>query len=195
MKVIDISMTIHPEMEIYIGDVAPKITRISKIEEGDSYNVSNITLGSHTGTHVDSPLHFFLNKTGIDELPLQRLVGPARVIDISGLGRPIEAHDLGRLENAEIILLKGSKAHLTIEGAQFLIENNVRTIGTEALSIAVNEVENEVHRILLGAEIIIIEGLDLSKANHGDYFLVCLPLKIANCDGAPARAVLISDLK
>ncbi|MBE0522746.1 MAG: cyclase family protein [Methanosarcinales archaeon] len=193
MKVIDISMTIHPEMKIYNGDVAPKITRLSKIEDGDSYNVSKITLGSHTGTHVDSPLHFFLNKTGIDELPLQGLVGPARVIDISGLKRPIEAHELGSLENVKIILLKGSKAHLTIEGAQVLIENNVRTIGTEALSIAVNEVENEVHRILLGAEIIIIEGLDLTNVNEGDYFLVCLPLKIAGCDGAPARAVLISD--
>ena len=194
MKVIDISMTIHPEMEIYNGDVAPKITRISRIEDGDSYNVSNITLGSHTGTHVDSPLHFFLNKTGIDELPLQGLVGPARVIDVSGLNIPIEAHDYGSLENVEIILLKGQKAHLTIEGARFIIENNIRTIGTEALSIAAGEVENEVHRILLGAEIIIIEGLELFNVDEGDYFLVCLPLKIAGCDGAPARAVLISDL-
>ncbi len=194
MKVIDISMTIHPEMEIYNGDVAPKITRISRIEDGESYNVSNITMGSHTGTHVDSPLHFFLKKTGIDELPLQGLVGPARVIDISGLNRPIEAHDPGSLENVEIILLKGQKAHLTIKGALFLIENNVRTIGTEALSIAAGEVEYEVHRILLGAEIIIIEGLELFNVDEGDYFLVCLPLKIAGCDGAPARAVLISDL-
>jgi arylformamidase len=194
MKVIDISMTIHPQMEIYNGDVTPKITRISRIEDGDSYNVSNITLGSHTGTHVDSPLHYFLNKTGIDELPLQGLVGPARVIDISGLNRPIEAHDPGSLENVEIILLKGRKAHLTIKGALFLIENNVRTIGTEALSIAAGEVETEVHRLLLGAEIIIIEGLELLNVDEGDYFLVCLPLKIAGCDGAPARAVLISDL-
>jgi arylformamidase len=194
MKVIDISMTIHPEMEIYNGDVAPKIARISRIEDGDSYNVSSITMGSHTGTHVDPPLHSFLNKTGIDELPLQGLVGPARVIDISGLNRPIEVHDPGSLENVEIILLKGQKAHLTIKGALFLIENNVRTIGTEALSIAAGEVETEVHRILLGAEIIIIEGLDLLNVDEGDYFLVCLPLKIAGCDGAPARAVLISDL-
>ena len=194
MKVIDISMTIHPEMEIYNGDVAPKIKRIFRIEDGDSYNVSKITMGSHTGTHVDSPLHFFLNKTGVDELPLQGLVGPARVIDISGVKRPFEAYDHGSLENVEIILLKGQKAHLSIEGALFLIENNVRTIGTEALSIAADEVENEVHRILLRAEIIIIEGLDLSNVNEGDYFLVCLPLKIAGCDGAPARAVLISDL-
>ncbi|HUW67433.1 MAG TPA: cyclase family protein [Candidatus Nanoarchaeia archaeon] len=194
MKVIDISMTIHPEMEIYNGDVAPKIKRIFRIEDGDSYNVSKITMGSHTGTHVDSPLHFFLNKTGVDELPLQGLVGPARVIDISGVKRPFEAYAHGSLENVEIILLKGQKAHLSIEGALFLIENNVRTIGTEALSIAADEVENEVHRILLRAEIIIIEGLDLSNVNEGDYFLVCLPLKIAGCDGAPARAVLISDL-
>lgn len=192
MKIIDISMTIHPEMEIYPGDSHPDITGLSRMEAGDPYNMSRITLGSHTGTHVDAPLHFVPGRTGIDELPLQRLVGPARVMDLSGLKRPIEPFDLDNLPNTGIILLKGSEAHVSIDGARYLTENDIKTVGTEALSIAANGMENNVHTILLKAGIAIIEGLDLSPVDEGDYFLVCLPLKIKGCDGAPARAVLIS---
>jgi len=107
MKVIDISRTIQADMEMYPGDTGPQITKVSGLDEGDSYNTSRITLGTHTGTHVDPPLHLIRDGAGIDRLPMNTLVGNARVLDLSSINRPIEAGDIGPLEAGEIILLKG----------------------------------------------------------------------------------------
>lgn len=192
MKVIDISMTIHGNMETYPGDAAPRITRIT----GEQYNVSKIILGTHTGTHVDPPLHYINDGIGIDRLPLDMLVGPARILDVSNIDSPINPADIGSLEKNEIILLKGSEggARLTKKGAQYLVKKNIKSVGTDALSMGASGEEYEVHTILLGSGIVIIEGLDLSNVEAGKYFFICLPLKIADGDGGPARAVLISEL-
>jgi len=209
MKVIDISRTIQADMEMYPGDTGPQITKVSGLDEGDSYNTSRITLGTHTGTHVDPPLHLIRDGAGIDRLPMNTLVGNARVLDLSSINRPIEAGDIGPLEAGEIILLKGDSgdsgssgdpgtsggAYLTAVCARYLVDIGIKTIGTDAISIGALDEEYEVHHTLLDARIVVIEGLEMPDVEAGDYFLVCLPLKIANGDGGPARAVLINEKK
>ena len=207
MKMIDISRTIHPDMEMYPGDTGPQITKVSGLDEGDSYNISRITLGTHTGTHVDPPLHLIRDGAGIDRLPMNTLVGNARVLDLSSINRPVEASDIGPLEAGEIILLKGGPgdsggsgcpgptcgAYLTAACARYLVDIGIKTIGTNAISIGALDEEYEVHHTLLDAGIVVIEGLEMPDVEAGHYFLVCLPLKIANGDGGPARAVLIKE--
>ena len=219
MKVIDISRTIQADMEMYPGDAGPQITKVSGLDEGDSYNTSRITLGTHTGTHVDPPLHLIRDGAGIDRLPMNTLVGNARVLDLSSINRPIEAGDIGPLEAGEIILLKGGPgdsgdlsgsggsgylgcsggpgvscgAYLSAACARYLVDIGIRTIGTDAISIGALDEEYEVHHTLLDAGIVVIEGLKMTDVEAGDYFLACLPLKIANGDGGPARAVLIKE--
>lgn len=204
MKVIDISRTIQADMEMYPGDAGPQITKVSGLDEGDSYNTSRITLGTHTGTHVDPPLHLIRDRAGIDRLPMNTLVGNARVLDLSSINRPIEAGDIGPLEAGEIILLKGGPggsagpgasrgAYLSAACARYLVDIGIKTIGTDAISIGALDEEYEVHHTLLDAGIVVIEGLEMPDVEAGHYFLVCLPLKIANGDGGPARAVLIKE--
>lgn len=193
MKVIDISMTLSPDTEMYPGEPGPVITRISTLENGDPYNVSQLTLSTHTGTHVDPPLHFIMGGTGIDDMPMDMLVGPARVVDLSQLRNDIEPYNIGNVEPGEIVLLKGRNdgVRLTAAAAQYLIDKGIKTVGTDALSIGAAGEEYEVHTVLLGGDIAVIEGLVLSAVEAGQYLLVCLPLKVAKGDGGPARAVLI----
>ncbi|MDW7776664.1 MAG: cyclase family protein [Methanosarcinales archaeon] len=193
MKVIDISMTIRPDMEMYPGEPGPVITRISKLESGDPYNVSQLTLGTHTGTHVDPPLHFIEGGAGIDDMPMDMLVGPARVIDLSHSTNDIGPEDIGVVEPGEIVLLKGKNGgiRLTTTAAQYLVDSSVKTVGTDALSIGTTGEEYEVHTMLLGADIAVIEGLVLSAVEAGQYLFACLPLKVEHGDGGPARAILI----
>ncbi|MCL7413527.1 MAG: cyclase family protein [ANME-2 cluster archaeon] len=193
MKVIDISMTLSPGMEMYPGEPGPVITRMSKLESGDLYNVSQLTLGTHTGTHVDPPLHCIEGGAGIDDMPMDMLVGPARVVDLSHIRKDVEPHDIGNVEPGEIVLLKGKKGgvRLTTASAQYLMDKGIKTVGTDALSIGASGEEYEVHTVLLGADIAVIEGLVLSAVEAGQYLFVCLPLKVAAVDGGPARAILI----
>lgn len=193
MKIIDITRTISADMEIYPGDAAPEIRAISSIVDGDTFNVSHILLGTHTGTHVDPPAHLISGGAAIDKVPLEKMVGHARLIDLSDKDCPIEPEDIGILFKNEIILLKGhgSGVRLSTAAAQYLMESGICTAGTDSLSIADPDNEYEVHQILLAAGILIIEGLDLNKIGPGEYFFICLPIKIAEGDGGPARAVLI----
>ena len=194
MKIIDISKTISPDMEMYPEDPGPVLTRVLGLEQGDLYNVSKLQLGTHTGTHIDPPLHLFPDKAGVSEILLESLVGSARLIDMSGIQRPVEPGDIGKLHAEEILLIKGAQggACLTALCAQYLVDNNVRTIGVDALSISAPDEEYKVHHTLLHAGIVIIEGLEFCDVEAGKYFFICLPLKIANGDGGPARAILIN---
>jgi len=160
MKVIDISMTISSDMEMFPGDPPPVVTGISQLKSGDRYNISWLQIATHTGTHIDPPLHLITEGTGIDKLPLELLAGPARVLDMSDIDRPIEAVDISQHTQHTkegILLLKGAPcgASLTKEGAQYLVDNSIRTIGTDALSIGAKDEEYEVHQRLLNANIAI----------------------------------------
>lgn len=199
---IDVSVTIRPRMPIYEGDPGVDIALARSIDRGDLANVSRLGLGAHTGTHVDAPRHFIADGPGADELGLETFVGPCVVADATAADGQLDAELIDSLDldpGTERVLLKTRNSQLwerdsfTADfvrldgsGADALVRRGVRLVGIDYLSIG----DPVAHRTLLGRRIGIIEGLDLRQVEPGSYVLVCLPLKIAGCDGAPARAVL-----
>jgi arylformamidase len=204
MKIIDISMEIRPDMIVYPGNPAPRIEQYKKAEE-TGINESSLFMGNHTGTHVDSKLHIKTGGRSAAELPLESFYGPCMVLDMTEKGRKISA-DLLREHDIPaglILLLKTENslkgydhfrenyAHLTKDGAKYLAEREVKTIGVDYLSVEPFQDGGEIHDILIGA-MTVFEGLDLRNVSAGHYIFAGLPLKI-NADGAPARAILIVD--
>jgi arylformamidase len=203
---IDVSVPLVSGMVHWPGDPEVSISRISSMENGDVCNVSTISMSAHTGTHMDAPLHFLANGAGLDQLPLEVVIGPARVIAIQD-PRSVTAAELARhrIRRGERILFKtrGAAARwkigtfdegyvfLALDGARFLAARGVRLVGVDYLSVGeFREGGAETHRILLGAGIWLVEGLHLSQIAPGRYDMICLPLKIAGGDGAPARVAL-----
>jgi arylformamidase len=183
-----------------------RIERMLDMDQGAVCNVSTISMGSHTGTHMDAPLHFVRGGIGLDRMPLEATMGPARVIEIKDRTsiklRHLAPHKLRR---GERLLLKTSNSsrcwktdefvkefvYISGEAAAHIAESGVMTVGVDYLSVGGFFHDGvETHQHLLGAGIWIIEGLNLSKIKPGKYDLLCLPLKILNGDGAPARALL-----
>jgi arylformamidase len=198
-------------MRIYPGDPEVTIERTSDMRNGDVSNVSIVSMSTHTGTHVDPPIHFVHNGATIDRVPLETLVGRALVVDVRGVAT-IGAEELESLElpsdPERLLFLTDWSARwgepsprfpdaatcLSLEGAHWLIARGVRVVGTDFLSIeATDDATFPVHRALLGANIAIVEGLDLREVPAGRYVLWCLPLKIEEGDGGPARVVLVAD--
>ena len=204
MKVFDISVPIRPGMIIYEGDPDLELERWESMAEGAIANVSRLSLGVHTGTHVDAPLHFLDDAPGTEAIDLSKLIGPAVVVDAPGLDGAIGADALAGLavpEGAERVLLKTPNsrlwdrstftrdfARLDGSGARWVVERGIAVIGIDFLSIG----DHDAHRVLLSAGVIPVEGLDLREVDPGEYELLCLPLRIVGSDGAPARAVLVS---
>lgn len=181
------------------GDPPVLVERVASVEAGDPAGVSRLQLGTHTGTHVDPPAHFFPGGVTVDDLPLDVLVGPAVVADLTA----VTSIASGALEALALpagtlrVLLKtevpgGWHGRLTADGARWLVERGVRLVGADTLSVEPESGTYPVHRVLLEAGVVIVEGLDLTAAGAGAYELVCLPLRITGADGAPARAVLIA---
>jgi arylformamidase len=204
MTIHDISVPIRSDMPIYAGDPDVQLERASSIEEGGHANVSKLSMGVHTGTHVDAPVHFLEGAPGMESVSLDALCGPAVVVDGTRLdGDTIGQSDLESLdlpEGAERIILKTRNSELWNQdaftrdflrldgsGARYLISRGVRTIGIDYLSVG----DHEAHRELLGAGVVPVEGLDLRKIEPGAYTLICLPLDLVGSDGAPARTILI----
>ena len=193
-------------MLVWRGDPQPTIEVVSTVEK-DGCGFSQISLSSHTGTHVDAPSHFVKNGTGIDAIDLEKLIGPCRVLDLEGIGHDeITSEDLSSFEikKGERILFKtgnykllklsqfpDSYISLSLEGAKFLVEKGICLVGTDFLGIEKEKNPGHpVHTTLLKAGIVNVEGLDLSEVPAGEYQLVCLPLRVS-VDGSPCRAVLI----
>ena len=205
-KWIDISVSLHSGMVHWPDNPPVKIERLKDMNRGAVCNVSVMSLGAHTGTHMDAPLHFFKNGKSLDKLPLEATIGPARVVEIKDreMVRPDElrAHNLRRGERILFKTRNSSRCwktdafvenfvYISREAAQYLVDRGIRTIGVDYLSVGGFRRDGlETHRILLGAEVWIIEGINLSKVKPGGYELVCLPLKVLGSDGAPARALL-----
>jgi arylformamidase len=198
---IDVSVTIRPRMPIYEGDPAVAITRAKSIDRGDPANVSRLDIGAHTGTHVDAPCHFIPQGIGAGELPLDPFLGRCVVADATAAGSVDESFvDTVVLPpGIDRVLLKTRNSRLwehdsftrdfvrlATSGARALVARGVRLVGTDYLSLG----NREAHVTLLERGVGVIEGLDLRAVDAGTYFLVCLPLKIAGSDGAPARALL-----
>jgi arylformamidase len=201
---IDISVPLHDDMVHWTGDPPVQVVRVSDVERGDSHTLSKISMGSHTGTHIDAPLHFIKKGMAIDEAPLSSLVGRARVLEI----KDTESIKLAELTNygirqGERILFKTGNSKLwqserfveefvfiSDEAAEFLAHRHIKVVGIDYLSVGGYKHGGFPHKVLLGAGTWIIEGLNLSQVEPGYYYLVCLPLRIEHGDGAPARAII-----
>jgi arylformamidase len=203
---VDVSVPRRSGMVHWPDNPPVRIERMLDIEHGDVANVSTLSLGSHTGTHMDSPLHFVRGGEGIDRMPLDATMGRARVIEIqdptSINPEELVPHGIGR---GERILFKTRNsaliwwtqdfiedfAYISREAARYLAEREVRTVGVDYLSIGGFHKDGvETHQALLGAGIWVIEGLDPSGVEPGEHELICVPLKVEDGDGAPARALL-----
>jgi arylformamidase len=210
MRIYDVSVPISAATPTYPGDPGIEITQWAALARGDAANVSRLHFGAHTATHVDAPAHFIEGASKVDAMPLDALLGPARVIQIPNDVDAITPDHLPaqELKGVERILFKTRNSafwsdtgvgfrrdftYLAPEAAQFLVASGVRLAGIDYLSVEKFQPErHETHLILLSNGIVIVEGLDLREVAAGDYELLCLPLKIAGGagDGAPARAVL-----
>jgi arylformamidase len=205
MPLIDVSLPIHPGMVVYEGDPGVAIKPYRRMERGDPADVSVLELGSHTGTHVDAPAHFLPGAPTLDELPLDAFVGPALVAEVSA-DRRIGRADLERLELGphRRLVLKTPNSRRWAEGrfvrdyvaldlaaADWVVERGLRLIAIDYLSIEGFGAEGHpVHKRLLGAGVVVVEGLDLSRVTPGAFELLCLPLPVRGVDGAPCRVLL-----
>ncbi len=188
------------------GDPAFAIKRILDQANGDACTLSHISLSVHTGTHMDAPLHFLPDGATMDTMPLEAVIGPARVIPIR---HPKAIHRAELMEHGiqagERILFRTVNSDglwrsdafyenfvfIARDGAEYLAEVGVKTVGVDYLSVGgFSEDGVETHQALLGAGIWIVEGLDLGLIEPGNYEMVCLPLRLANAEGSPARAIL-----
>lgn len=206
LRVLDISIPNRVGMHSYPGDPTLRVDQVRHIGAGDVCNLSLLTMGSHTGTHVDAPYHFLADGPRLGQVALERMVGEALVADLRGRAA-VDAAALAAvdLRAGDILLcLTDNSArwqaaefqrdftYLTEDAADQLVTRGVRAVGMDYLSIErFGSSDFPVHHRLLGAGIFVIEGLDLSAARPGRYTLVCLPLKFPELDGAPARAVLL----
>jgi arylformamidase len=207
-RIWDVSMPVRNGGLVYPGNPPIAISLMQSIAKGDTANVSRLDFGSHTATHVDAPLHFMAGGAGVDELPLDVLIGPARLIavpdDAMSVGEAeLRKHDL---KGVTRLLIRSRNSawlasgdpefhkdftHVAPDGASYLVSIGVRLVGVDYLSVEqFHKAGAPAHHMLLGNGVIIIEGLNLSEADPGQYEMYCLPLKVAGGDGAPARVVL-----
>ncbi|WP_214020066.1 cyclase family protein [Methanoculleus sp.] len=197
MTVYDITRDLSEDAVLYPGDVRP---RFREIDNG-KYRVTEMTLGSHTGTHIDAPSHYIEGGRTVDEIPPGVLAGPARVLDCSDAGAIIGPGSLaGRLDGTRTILLKtwfserrefdSGYPALSLEAADLIVDAGITCLGTDAPSIEEYNCDGSVHRRLLGGGTVILELLDLSAVPEGDYVMVALPMRLRGADGSPVRAIL-----
>lgn len=206
MAIIDITIPIREGMPVWPGDPLPRLRFHKSFAAGDRNNVTEASLGLHTGTHLDAPMHFLPGEGGIETLPLDVLVGPARVIEIEDAEKvtaeALRAHDLAGAERF-LIRTRNSAArwwekpfdpgfcHMTKEAAEALLEAGMRLLGVDCLSVdGKGAPGSPVHNLLMPKGVILLEGLDLSRAPAGDYELTALPALFEGRDGAPTRAIL-----
>jgi arylformamidase len=211
VKIHDVSLVLRPEMVTWPSEPSPRIEPLRRIAKGDTANVSVLTISDHAGTHVDPPLHFIEGGNTGDKLPLEALIGPCVVLTFDGPGHVSgEWLDGAKLpRGTERILFKtpnsarwsDPKANFTRDfttinasAARWCVARGLKVVGIDYLSIEPQGPEKEgypVHKTLLAANVVIIEGLDLSGVEAGEYELVCAPIKLLDGDGAPARVFLI----
>jgi arylformamidase len=193
-------------MPTYAGEPGLQLDHLKQISRGDSANVTALSLGSHTGTHVDAPHHFLDGRSTVEAMPPEALVGPAAVIELTEQ-RHVTAADLQAAsipEGTTRLLLKTSNSRfweddefhtdfvgLAGDAAEWLVGRGYVLVGIDYLSIErFRSPDHEVHKTLLAANVVIVEGLDLRAVPRGEYMMACAPLKVVGADGAPARVFL-----
>ena len=212
MEIIDITAPVSPESVVWPGDEPPSRKFVSHTDRGDPSTVSRWELSAHTGTHADARMHFIPGGWTMDALDLSRCVGPCRVVDLTHLEGHVSRADLeaAGVAGAPRLLLKTRNseqglldrevfvedyAAISLEAAEYLVEIGVEMVGVDYLSVEpFVDGEFNTHHALLGADVVIFEGLVLAGVGPGEYFLVCLPLKLVGSDGSPVRAILIRGL-
>lgn len=184
------------ECVVFPGDPAPSKEDVLRIENGDICNLTSISLCAHNGTHVDAPFHFYKDGKGIDQISLEKFIGPAFVITHNGNVTNDDA--LSILDKARACnnyawkrILIGGKATITLEAAEVFAANGIYLIGNESQTVGPEDGPMAVHLVLLKEEIVLLEGIRLGNVPDGVYMLNCAPINLTGCDGAPCRATLM----
>ncbi|HEU4492997.1 MAG TPA: cyclase family protein [Rubrobacteraceae bacterium] len=212
MEIIDITAPTGPRSVMWPGQDPPSRKFLSHTDRGDSSTVSQWTLSAHTGTHADARMHFIPGSWTMESLKLSRCVGPCRVVDLTHVVGHVTrtALEAAVVAGAARLLLKTRNSQdgllerdrfvedyvaIEREAAEYIVEIGVETVGVDYLSVEpFEDKEFNTHHTLLGADVIVIEGLVLDGVEPGEYFLACLPLKLEDSDGSPARAILVRGL-
>lgn len=184
------------ECEVFPGDPKPKKKDVLKIENGDICNLTEFSMCAHNGTHVDAPLHFIEDGKGIDQIGLDKFIGTAYVYSHEGKVSEQDAQNIlekakEAREGAECKILIKGKATVTAEGAKVFADAGIDLIGNESQTVGPEDAPEEVHLILLGADVVLLEGIRLHHVPDGVYLLHSAPLNLTDTDGAPCRATLM----
>jgi arylformamidase len=203
-KFIDVTVPLSEEVACFPGDPCFQREPTHRIAAGQPYNVSRLTLGTHSGTHVDAPYHFLEDGAKVDELSLDLLMGKVRVVSVA-TREAVEREHLEQLDLRDDLRLffktrnsgqlrqpfQPDFVYLSPDAATFLVQVGIKLVGWDYLSVEKYQSPDfATHHTLLGAGVVIIEGLDLSLVEPGEYDMFCLPLRLAGADGSPARVVL-----
>lgn len=207
-KYIDISVAVSPDLPVWPGSTPIEFQRTLDLSDGDEATDTTLHLSVHTGTHVDAPMHFIPGGRSVEALPLEMLIGPAYVAEVDATVGVITAEILQRLTippGTQRLLLHTRNSALwqqrerefdpnfvalSADAAQWVVDQGIQLVGVDYLSVQRFYDGPETHQILLGAEVVVIEGLNLTAVAAGIYDLLCLPIKLQGLEGAPARVLL-----
>jgi arylformamidase len=204
---IDISVSVRPGLPVWPNSPPYEIERRLDIGRGDAVNDSTLRLGAHTGTHIDAPLHFFAGGAGVEDIPLDAMIGPAEVVSLPDVDEvtPETLESLALPRGIERLLIRTRNSRLwadevgefrtdfvalTPAAARWVVERGIRLVGMDYLSVQRYKDGPETHLTLLGAGVVVVEGLNMEHVKAGSYEMICLPLRLADAEGAPARVVL-----
>ncbi len=197
MKIYDISQEVF-SCQVYPGDPIPKKKVLSSMEKGDLYNLTAFSMCTHNGTHIDAPFHFIKDGKTVDAISLDAFVGMTYVAEYQGkvsFDDAVEIMKKAKKQNPEAakrILIKGP-AEVSLEAAKVFASSEILLLGNESQTFGPEDAPMAVHQVLLGANIILLEGIRLSAVSEGVYFLNAAPLNLFGADGSPCRAVLIDN--
>lgn len=195
MKIYDISQEVFA-CQVYPGDPKPSKELLKSIESGDLYNLTSFSMCAHNGTHIDAPFHFFRDGATVDGISLESFVGIAYVTEYSGVLTKEGAEAIikkAKAQNpdaARRILIKGD-VEISLEAAEVFAASELLLLGCESQSTGPEDAPMEVHKVLLGADVVLLEGVRLSDVPNDTYLLSAAPLNLSGVDGAPTRAILI----
>ena len=197
MKVYDISQEVFG-CKVYPNDPMPEKIVLKSMQKGDVYNLTAFNMCAHNGTHIDAPFHFIKDGKTIDEICLEAFVGMAYVTEHHGLvtgndaTKIIEKAKKQNLEASKRILIKG-EVEVSLEAAKVFASSDILLLGNEPQTVGPQNAPMAVHLTLLGANVVLLEGIRLGEVYEGVYFLNAVPLNLSGADGSPCRAVLITD--
>jgi arylformamidase len=210
MTIYDITLTISNDLPVWPGDTPISLVHNKDMQEGELYTLSQFTSTVHVGTHLDAPMHFVRDGYGVDQIDLDKLIGPcwvlylpeAKLIDAAVLAQANIPAQVTRLllrtRNSEYWARGDNVFHTDFvaidpSGAEWMVAHGIQLVGIDYLSVGAYEGGIPTHEILLGNGVVPVEGINLAGIEPGEYQLICLPLKLKDCDGAPVRAVLRRD--